>query len=95
MEFEVLVVIVLCIPHTVYGESLAVDLILLFSWVYAPIMKLITAKISFSNPHTSTSSITAVAIHVEASNSMHFHVNWACDSSLLRARELGSEIHEI
>ena len=63
---------------TVYVKVFTVDLILLFLRVHAPTVKLQTAKISVSNPHTSTSSITGdqyVAIHVEASNdvisSMH------------------------
>ena len=63
----------------------------LFSRVYAPTAKLKTAKISFSNPHTNTLSITGdqhVAMHVEASNnaisSMRFYDGTSCNSSLLR-----------
>ena len=56
-------------------------------------------NILFSNPHTSVSPITGdqhVTIHVEGSNnaisSMHFHDDRACNSSLLRAPQLASEI---
>ena len=59
-------------------------------------------KFLFSNPHINTSSITGdqhVAIHVEASNnaisSMRFHDDRVCDSSLLRANQLGLEIREL
>ena len=38
-----------------YIDTFAVDLILLFSWVHIPTMKLKIVKISFSNSHTSTS----------------------------------------
>ena len=73
-------------------------------WIYfrGSMLQLKTAKISFNNPHTSTSPITGdkhVAIHMEASNtairSMRFHDDRACDSSLLRACQLGLEIRKI
>ena len=89
---------------TVYIDIFAVDLnlISLFLRVKVQTAKLKTAKILFSNPHTNPSSVTGdqhIAIHVEAFynaiSSMHFHDDRACDSSLLRVRQLGSEMREI
>ena len=85
---------------TVYIEIFAVDL---FSQVHAPTAKLKTANILFSNPHTSTSPIIGdhMSIHVyislynNAISSLRFRDDRACDSSQLRARQLGSEIRKI
>ena len=82
------------IPFTI--KKITVDLISLFSWVYAPSMKLRDTKfylpILTPAPHA---PVTGDQHVVEASNNaissiiMRFHDDRACDSSLLCARQLG------
>ena len=90
-----------CLPNSM-PEIFTVDLISPFSQVHAPTAKYKTAKISFSNPHTSTSPITRGQLSPYTWKPLimlpvvytSVHDDWAYDSSLLCAYQLGSKICE-